>query len=294
MQPTRIALHAASSMLGNVEANVATAAKAVARKDADLVVFPEMFLSGYNIGDDIQRLALRLDDDRLEPLINACAKAKVHAVVGGPRTSRKGVTHNSAFLITSSGAVTAYDKRCPPNFTTFEEGKYFTPGTASPVWETEIGNIGVGICYDLYFPEFTKRQALDGADLLLNISASPTTSRRFFELLLQARAVENACFAAYSNVVGAQDGIVFWGGAQAIDPRGQIIGRVNPLKEGRVVVKLDWDDLTPAREFRPTLRDTPDKRLALDDGAKAWPPRSKDHRKAAKATRAVALSKAKR
>lgn len=252
---TRLALHAAAPRLGDVEANVATVAKAIAADKADLVAFPEMFLSGYNIGDDAQRLALGLDDERLEPIRRACAKAKAHAVVGGPRMARKGVTYNSAFLVSPDGTTEAYDKRVLANYTTFQEGLFFRRGASDPVFETDAGTIGISICYDLFFPEFQRRQALAGADLLLNISASPITSQRFFEALFPARAIENASFVAYTNLVGPQDGIVFWGGAQAWNPRGQRMATSTPMKAGKVTVELDWDDLTPAREFRPTLRD---------------------------------------
>lgn len=255
MKPTRLALHSAAPKLGNVEANVAAVAKAVAAREADLVVFPEMFLTGYCIGDDVQRLAFRDGDARLEPIRKACAQAKAHVVVGAPRTPRRGITHNSALLFGPGGEAAAYDKRSLATFTTFEDGLFFKPGTTSPVFDTGVGKIGLTICYDWFFPEFPRAQALAGADLLLNISASPTTSQRFFEALMPARAIENACFTAYSNVVGPQDGVVFWGGSQAWGPRGTLLGRLDALKPGRTVVELDWDDLAPAREFRPTLRD---------------------------------------
>ena len=255
VKPTRLALHAAAPRLGDVAANVATVAKAVLANKADFTVFPEMFLSGYNIGDDAQRLALTLEDERLEPIAKACERSGGHAVFGGPRTERHGVTYNSAFLVRPDGEVEAYDKRILANYTTFQEGLFFRRGTADPVWETDAGNVGISICYDWFFPEFQRRQALAGADLLLNISASPITSQRFFEALFPARAIENASFVAYTNLVGPQDGIVFWGGAQAWNPRGQRFAHLAPMKAGRLKVEIDWDDLTPAREFRPTLRD---------------------------------------
>lgn len=255
MKPTRLALHAATPKLGNVEANVATVAKAVANDKAGLVVFPELFLSGYNIGDDAQRLAFTLDDDRLDPIRKAAKAAKATVVAGGPRKVRAGVTTNAAFLIHPDGTTEAYDKRVLANYTTFQEGLFFQPGRTTPVFETQHGKVGLSICYDLFFPEFQRRQALAGADLLLNISASPTTSQRFFEALFPARAIENASFVAYTNLVGPQDGIVFWGGAQAWTPRAHRLARSEPLKAGKVTVDLDWADLVPAREFRPTLRD---------------------------------------
>jgi predicted amidohydrolase len=203
----------------------------------------------------VQRLAFKPDDERLEPIRKACAQNKVHAVVGGPRAPRKGLTHNSALLFGPGGEEAFYDKRSLATFTTFQEGLFFKPGTSSPVFDTAVGRVGITICYDWFFPEYPRAQALAGADLLLNISASPTTSQRFFEALMPARAIENASFAAYCNVVGPQDGVVFWGGSQAWGPRGTLLGRLDALQEGRVVVELDWDELVPAREFRPTLRD---------------------------------------
>ena len=258
----RIALHCANPRLGDVAANVEAVAKAVAGGKADLVVFPEMFLTGYNIGDDVQRLALKLDDERLEPIRKAAKKAKAHVVAGGPFTPRRGLTHNSAFCMTPDGTTTTYDKRSLATFTTFQEGLFFGAGRTSPIWQTELGTIGLSICYDLFFPEFQRRQALAGADILLNISASPTTSQRFFETLFPARAVENASFMLYTNCVGPQDGTVFWGGAQAYGPRGTQLGRLEPMKAGRLLVEVDLDDLAPAREFRPTLRDAAPEDLA--------------------------------
>jgi predicted amidohydrolase len=250
-----VALHAAASRLGDVPANMAAVAAAVGRKEAALVAFPEMFLSGYAIGDDAQRLALTLDDDRWAPLVKACRKAKAHAIVGGPRKARAGITCNSAFLVGPDGVEAHYDKRALATFTTFQEGLFFQAGKASPVWETPVGKVGIGICYDLFFPEFHRAQAIAGADILLNISASPTTSQRFFEALLPARAIENAAFVGLSNLAGPQDGIVFWGGAQAHNPRGTLMARTPGMEPGRILVEMDLDDLAPAREFRPTLRD---------------------------------------
>lgn len=226
------------------------------RSEDELVVFPEMFLTGYNIGDDVQRLAFARDDPRLAPLQEAARSKGVHIIVGAPRRGRHGVTYNSALCIDADGAITWVDKRYLPTFTTFREGLFFARGGPQPVWQTRLGGIGVHICYDLYFPEMQKQQVVDGADILVNISASPSASRRFFETLLPARAVENAVFVLYANNVGAQDGIVFWGGAQAYGPRGDRLGLCEAYKQDVLRLDIDLSDLVAAREFRPTLRDT--------------------------------------
>lgn len=251
----KVALWSAAPALGDVEANVRTVASAL-KTEADLVVFPELFLTGYNIGDDLQRLAFKDDDPRLAPLSKAAKANATHLVVGAPYTPRVGMTYNAALCIDDQGGATWIPKRALPTFTTFQEGLFFTHGDSQPVWETRLGAFGVGICYDLYFPEFHKRQALDGADILLNISASPSSSRRFFEMILAARAVENACFMLYSNNVGSQDGVVFWGGSQAYGPRGDLLGRHAEYEDGPLHVELALEDLVAAREFRPTIRDS--------------------------------------
>ncbi len=251
----KVALHSAAPALGNVARNVQTVAKAMATDD-ELVVFPELFLTGYNIGDDVQRLALTAGDERLEPLREAARKHSTHLVVGAPLRIRPGLTYNAALCIDADGTETWIPKRALPTFTTFREGLFFAHGDAQPVWHTSLGTIGVSICYDLYFPEFQKQQVMEGADVLLNISASPSASRRFFEALLPARAIENACFSLYSNNVGAQDGIVFWGGSRAIGPRGDIIAQTEPFEDQVARAELNLDDLVAAREFRPTLRDS--------------------------------------
>ncbi len=252
----KVALHAAQPRLGNVAANVETVVQAVARRDADLHVFPELFLTGYNIGDDVQRLAFDGQDERLAPLCEAARAHGAHIIVGAPRSVRAGIVRNAVACIDSEGDVTWIDKRVLPTFTTFREGLFFEPGPQQPIWRTRLGAVGIGVCYDLYFPEFHKQQVLDGADILVNISASPSSSRRFFEALLPARAIENAAFMLYSNNVGPQDGLVFWGGSAGFGPRGEMLGQQTPYEEGHVIAEIDLSDLRAAREFRPTIRDS--------------------------------------
>ncbi len=253
--PVKVALWSAAPKLGDVDANAAAVEDALAHGD-DLVVFPELFLTGYNIGDDVQRLALTDDHPAVMRLAKACAANGTHLIVGGPHKEREGILHNAALCIDADGGVTWIPKRALPNFTTFREALWFARGEKQPVWQTALGDIGVHICYDLYFPELQKRQVLDGADILVNISASPATSRRFFESLLPARAIENACFTLYSNNVGSQDGLVFWGGSQGYGPRAELLGRTEEYEEAVVRFDVDLSELGPAREFRPTIRDT--------------------------------------
>jgi predicted amidohydrolase len=111
------------------------------------------------------------------------------------------------------------------------------------------------VCYDIFFPELAKLEALQGAQVLVNISAAPTTSRPSFQKVLPARAVENGVFIAYVNMVGVHGSLVFNGGSVMLDPRGEEISRAPDLKEGIVEAEIDLDDIAVARRMRPLIRD---------------------------------------
>jgi predicted amidohydrolase len=164
-------------------------------------------------------------------------------------------------LVTSEGETQTQVKRYLPNFGPFEEGSFFTPTDHSEPLPLGSHRLGVEICYDVFFPEVTRDLTLAGADLLINISASPVTSRRLFEKVLPARAVENATPIVYVNRVGVEDGIVFGGGSNAWDARGEpypaeIVSLENAAPEERLWrVEIDLGEATRWRPFRPVLRD---------------------------------------
>jgi predicted amidohydrolase len=97
-------------------------------------------------------------------------------------------------MIDPKGYVGKYQKMHLPTHSVFEEKRYFRPGYNLPVFETEMGKLGIIICYDIYFPEITRLLSLKGAKLIVCISASPSTRRGFFEALTVARAMENTAF----------------------------------------------------------------------------------------------------
>jgi predicted amidohydrolase len=155
-----------------------------------------------------------------------------------------------------NGKVDAYKKMFLPNFGPFEEKIFFSQGQSLSIFETDFGKIGLCICYDLFFPEIVKSYALRGADLVVCISASPSITRKFFEAILPARAIENTIFVAYANLVGTQEDLVFWGGGQVYGPKGDLLVKAPYFEESVVKCDLDFDELEDARTMRPTLRDT--------------------------------------
>lgn len=271
--PFEVALVQARPALGDVKANAARVVETLRREPACLVVFPELFLSGYAVRDGFSSLAVDLDAPVVRELAEACRATGKALVVGAPtRAEARGLVHNSLLLVTPDGAVRSYDKVYLPTFSLFEEDHFFQEGARLPVFEVRLEGepvkLGLTICYDLFFPEVTKALALQGADLLVCASASPTPSRANFEAVFPARALETTCHLLYTNLVGPQDAALFWGGAQAWSARGVLLAKAPYDEEHVLRVTLDLADVEEARRRRPALRDTRAEvlRMLLDAG----------------------------
>jgi len=217
-----------------------------------------MALTGYSVRDDIPRLAEPLDGPSVRRVSELSQELGCGIVFGMPEqdTAVRGHVFNSAVLTLPDGSIGVYRKCHLANFGPFDEKRYFTAGRDLPVFPTPWGNIGLIICYDLFLPETVKTMALRGAELVVDISASPTTTRKFFEMVVPARAVENTVFMGYVNLVGTEGQMQFWGGASLTGPRGDLKVRGPYFEEAIVEAELDMADIEIARPLRPTLRDT--------------------------------------
>ncbi|MGA7923707.1 MAG: carbon-nitrogen hydrolase family protein [Thermoplasmata archaeon] len=259
----RILLAQLAPRLGNVPANVDRLRTVLASTPSDLAIFPELFLSGYRVGDRFHELALTVGHPVLEDLVAAAREWKGALLFGAPWTSsdRPGELWNAAVLVTATGSVTWQVKRYLPNYGPFEEAVFFTPTSESRPLVLGPHRLGVEICYDAFFPEVARTLALKGAEMLVNISASPVTSRRLFERVLPARAIENGLPVVYVNRVGVEDGVVFGGGSVVLDPRGEpqaldMVSVPGLTPEEKVWAgELDLADVGRWRPFRPVLRD---------------------------------------
>lgn len=254
----KIALVQVQPRLGDKSHNVELVERAVRSTDSEVLAFSEMFLTGYTLRDRYSELAEDMDGHSVRKLD---ALAKEHGrwlVVGMPEldADRKGVIYNSALVLSPDSEPETYRKMVLANFGPFEEDLYFARGDRMQIFDTPVGRMGVEICFDIFFPEITKLYALEGADIVLCISASPSTTREYFEKILPARAIENTIFVAYANLVGTEQNMTFWGGNQLIGPRGNIKAGGKPFLEGLVKAEVDLNELEVARQFRPTIRET--------------------------------------
>ena len=255
----KIALISARPKIGDKKANLKTMEHYIKTTKADFYVFGEMFLSGYPCKDNIKNLAETLQGPSISQMKKIAQHHQCYIVFGMPLHDEnvKGLIYNSAILLHPNGTVNHYNKRCLVNFGPFEEKLFFDQGEESNVFQTAYGTIGLFICYDLFFPEIPKSFALQGADILICISASPSTTRQYFEALLPARALENTTFIAYSNIVGPQEELVFWGGSQLYDPLGNLLIKAPYFKESIITQTIDTNIIKTARANRPVLRDIP-------------------------------------
>jgi len=255
-----IALAQISCYQGNKEKNLETIKKNVVRakrEGAQLVIFPELSLTGYVVRDQIYELAERIPGPSTRIVEKLAKENELHIIFGMPETSEKAqaTLYNSAVLVGPNGLIGKYRKMYLPTHSIFEEKRYFRPGYQVAVYDTKLGKIGLVICYDIYFPEVTRLTRLKGAQLIVCISASPGIRRAFFETLTAARAIENTAFLAYVNRAGIEDGLQFWGGSRLIGPSGRIIAEAKYDEEDFVVAEMDYADAKQVEAFVPTLRD---------------------------------------
>jgi predicted amidohydrolase len=227
------------------------------KQAADLIIFPELSLTGYVVRDQIYELAETIPGPSTKVIENIAQKTKAHIIFGMPELSKKteATIYNTAVLVGPEGFIGKYRKMYLPTHSVFEEKRYFRPGYQAAVFDTELGKIGLIICYDIFFPEVSRLTRLKGAQLIVCISASPAVRRAFFETLTVARAIENTAFLAYVNLVGIEDGLQFWGGSRLVGPNGKILVQAKYDEEDLVICDVDYSDIRPVETFVPTLRD---------------------------------------
>ncbi len=227
------------------------------KQGADLVVFPEMSLTGYVMRDLLYELAEPVPGPSVKTLERIAEKTGTYIVFGMPELTEKAQATlcNVAVLVGPEGFVGKYRKMYLPTHSVFEEKRYFRLGYDVNTFDTKLGKVGLMICYDVYFPEVARLARLRGAQIIVCISASPGVRRVFFEILTAARAIENTAFLAYVNLVGVEDGLQFWGGSRLVGPNGQVLNQAKYDLEDLVVGEVDYSDIRPVETFVPTLRD---------------------------------------
>jgi predicted amidohydrolase len=251
----RTALLQSSGRPGSAVENLKVLDEAAARAaaaDAGLLVAPEMFLTGYAIGDDIARLAEPADGDSADTVAGIAGRHGLAVAYGYPERDGETV-YNSAQLISADGVRLA-NYRKTHLFGCFERD-HFTPG-GQPVVQAELNGLTVGlmICYDVEFPENVRAHALAGTDLLVVPTAQMHPFQFVAESMIPVRAFENQMYVAYVNRAGAEGEFEFVGLSTLAGPDGVARARAG---RGEELVFADADPafLAASREANPYLKD---------------------------------------
>jgi len=257
MPSLRVGLAQINVTVGDLEGNVAKILGCVEKARSlavDLLSFPELAVPGYPPEDLLLRPQFVRDNiDVLDKVVKG--SAGITLVVGFVDAEED--IYDAAAVIHDGRLVDVYRKQFLPNYGVFDEDRYFEPGNRCAVYEVAGVGVGVNICEDIWYPEGpAQAQAYNGAQVIVNVSASPfQAEKRFFrERMLSIRASDAACMLCYNNLVGGQDELVFDGNSLIIDPEGEIIGRARSFEEDLLVCDLDMDKVMKARLHAPRRR----------------------------------------
>lgn len=232
----KIALAQINPVVGGIDGNSRKIISIIKKAKADIVVFPELSITGYSPQDLILRHNFIEENEMALKKIIENTKDKV-AVVGFIERVYESL-YNSAAVIQNQQLIEIHHKICLPNYTIFDEKRWFKEGANATVFEFNGRVIGLSICEDVWFPETAKKQKDKGADLAINISASPYRRGKLeaIENVLKQRWEETKLPIIYVNQVGAQDGIVYYGHSMYFK-NGKVIRKCSDFEEGILVVE---------------------------------------------------------
>jgi predicted amidohydrolase len=253
----KVAIVTMRPKLADKHANLDLMKKHVEKQKADMFVFGELSICGYHVKDELRDIAETINGPSVKFMKDLARKNNCYIVFGMPLIDNnvRGLIHNASILVHPDGKVDSYNKWFLPTVGPFEEKIFFDEGESLTLCNTKFGKIGLIVCYDIFFPELCRAYSMLGADMIVCLSATPSVTRKYFETLIPARAIENTLFFIYVNLVGTQENLVFWGGSQIYDPLANLIVKAPYFKESVKIVDIDLKTLDFARANRPVIRD---------------------------------------
>jgi predicted amidohydrolase len=268
MQPLRIALAQIAPRLGLFDENLAQhheILREARARGAGLVVFPELGLTGYLLQDLASEVAIRLDDRRLATL--AAETKGLSAVVSFVEESGDHRLFIAAALLEDGAIRHVHRKLFLPTYGLFDERRFFAAGDLLRATPSRLGvGVGIAICEDFWHLTVPQLLALDGAQILINVSSSPGRdlaatnevglgTATSWRLLMRTYAQLTTSFAVFCNRVGVDESISFWGGSEVIAPTGEPLFTAPLFDEGLFTVDVSLADVRRERVTLPLLRD---------------------------------------
>jgi predicted amidohydrolase len=268
VQPLRIALAQLAPQLGVLDANLArhSAILAEARAGgAGLVVFPELGLTGYQLQDLAAEVAMREDDPRLHRL--AAETTGLSAVVSFVEEADDHRLFISAALLEDGEVRFVHRKLFLPTYGLFDERRFFAAGDRLRAVDSRLGiRLGIAVCEDFWHMAVPETLAMDGAQMLINVSSSPGRDLAAihevglgtavsWRTLMRTYAQLTTCFVVFCNRVGVDETVSFWGGSEVIGPGGEALFTAPLFDEGLHYVDVELGDVRRERISLPLLRD---------------------------------------
>ena len=238
-------------LVGDIEGNAQRVIDAAHAVDSDIraIVFPELALTGYPPEDLLLRDDFILRVESALEVIKAAA-GETYLILGYPRRLQ-GHLYNMAGVFHKGEIIVEYQKQLLPNYSVFDEKRYFSPGNQAATFELDGLTAGITICEDIWSPGPVAMACAAGAQLLFNLNASPfhTGKAPERERLVQQRAREHGIPIIYANLVGGQDELVFDGGSFVVDAAGRVTQRLPFYAEAQTLVEIE-------RHAKPEPRDS--------------------------------------
>jgi predicted amidohydrolase len=268
VQTVRIALAQMAPRLGGLDENLERHLDLIADargQGANLIVFPELGLTGYLLQDLAGEVAMHLDDPRLSRL--AQATSHLSAVISFVEESADHRLFISAGLFEDGELRHVHRKLFLPTYGLFDERRFFAAGDSLRAVPTRLGaGIGIGVCEDFWHLAVPQLLALDGAQILVNISSSPGRdlaathevglgTATSWRTLMRTYAQLTTSFVVFCNRVGVEESISFWGGSEVIAPTGELLLGAPLYDEGLFTVEISLADIRRERIVLPLLRD---------------------------------------
>lgn len=266
--PLRIAIAQIAPRLGGLAENLVRHRELIAEsraKGAQLVVFPELGLTGYLLQDLVAEVAMRLDDPRLAEL--ASTTHGLSAAVSFVEESADHRLFIAAALMEDGEIRHVHRKLFLPTYGLFDERRFFAAGDVLRATPSRLGvGVGLAICEDFWHLGVPELLALDGAQILLNVSSSPGRdlaatnevglgTATSWRTLMRAYAQLTTSFVVFCNRVGVEESVTFWGGSEVISPGGETLFSAPLFDEGLYLVDVNLEDVRRARIGLPLLRD---------------------------------------
>jgi len=246
-----------SDNLAQIEEQIIKASEA----GADLIIFPELALSGYFLKDLVPEVALRLDSSEILKLIELSRGISI--VIGFVEESDDYHFYNSALYLEDGAIRHRHRKVYLPTYGLFDEQRYLARGESFRAFDTKFGRLAMLICEDMWHLSASYILAMDGATTLICLSSSPARgiegdspgSAAAWQKLVSTTAMFLNCRVLYSNRVGFEDGVNFWGGSEYVAASGESVIRAALLEEDIITARVTEGALRRERIISPLMRD---------------------------------------